>query len=260
MSETIGWLLGGAGAVAFMILASAIKVVKEYERGVVFRLGRLMDARGPGLFFIIPIIEQMVRVDLRIVTLDVPEQDVITRDNVPVKVNAVCYYRVMDPSAAVVQATNFHMATWQIAQTTLRSVLGQAELDQLLAEREHINQTLQQIIDEATDAWGVKVTTVEVKDVNLPVDMQRAIARQAEAERERRAKVISAEGEFQASQRLMEAADVLGRNPISVQLRFLQTLIEVAAENNTTTIFPVPIDLIKPLMAKLEGGGGEGRE
>ncbi len=250
MATPTQWAIGLGGFFILMLIFMAVRVVREYERGVIFRLGRLMGAKGPGLFLIIPFVDQMIKVDLRIVTLDVPEQDVITRDNVPVKVNAVVYYRVMDPNAAIVQAANFHQATWQIAQTTLRSVLGQAELDQLLAEREQINEHLQQIIDRATDAWGVKVTTVEVKDVNLPVDMQRAIARQAEAERERRAKVINAEGEYQAATRLQEAAAIISQQPIALQLRFLQTLVEVATENNTTTIFPVPIDLLRPFMER----------
>ena len=247
-NPAVQWGVGIGGFVVLLLIFMAVRVVREYERGVIFRLGRLMGAKGPGLFFIIPFVDQMIKVDLRIVTLDVPEQDVITRDNVPVKVNAVVYYRVMDPNDAIVKAANFHQATWQIAQTTLRSVLGQAELDHLLAERDRINESLQQIIDAATDAWGVKVTTVEVKDVNLPADMQRAIARQAEAERERRAKVINAEGEYQAAQRLLDAAQIMAQQPMALQLRFLQTLVEVATENNTTTIFPVPIDLLKPFV------------
>jgi regulator of protease activity HflC (stomatin/prohibitin superfamily) len=241
-------------AFVFLFLLSGLRIVNEYERGVVFRLGRLMGARGPGLFYVIPIIERMVKMDLRVVALDVPKQEVITRDNVTVRVNAVCYFRVFDPNNAVVQVQHYWIATSQMAQTTLRSVLGECDLDHLLSERETINQRLQQIIDEATDPWGVKVTAVEVKDVELPPEMQRAIARQAEAERERRAKVIAAEGEFQASQRLADAARIVGAAPPALQLRFLQTLAEIATENNSTTIFPVPIDLFE---AFLKRGAGE---
>ncbi len=236
------------GFILLIILANAIRIVQEYERGVLFRLGRLVGQRGPGLVLIIPIVDRLVKVDLRIVALDVPKQEVITRDNVTVKVNAIVLYRVMDAAMAIVQAANFRLATAQISQTTLRSVLGHSELDELLAEREKINQHLQQIIDEQTDAWGVKVNTVEVKDVELPQEMQRAIARQAEAERERRAKVIAAEGEYQAATRLSDAAKIIAQEPMAMQLRFLQTLVEVSAENNTTTIFPVPIDLVRPLL------------
>jgi regulator of protease activity HflC (stomatin/prohibitin superfamily) len=234
--------------VILFILSSAIKVLKEYERGVVFRLGRVIDTKGPGLIIIIPIIDRLVRVGLRTITMDVPPQDVITRDNVSVKVNAVIYYRVMDPRNAVIEVEDYHFATSQLAQTTLRSILGEAELDELLASREKINMKLQEIIDAATDPWGIKVTTVEVKHVDLPPEMQRAMASQAEAERNRRAKVIHAEGEFQASKRLSEAAEVIARNPIALQLRYLQTLAEVATENNSTTIFPVPIDLLQPFL------------
>jgi regulator of protease activity HflC (stomatin/prohibitin superfamily) len=226
----------------------AVRIVQEYERGVIFRLGRLVGARGPGLFFIIPVVERMVKVDLRIVTMDVPSQECITRDNVTVKVNAVIYFRVVDPEAAVVKVLDHFRATSQISQTTLRSVLGQSDLDELLSERERINQRLQQIIDEQTEPWGVKVSTVEVKDVELPQGMQRAIARQAEAERERRAKVIHAEGEFQAAQRLADAARIMAVAPYSLQLRFLQTLTEVASERNSTIVFPVPIDIIQAFM------------
>lgn len=233
-----------------LFLLSGIRIVNEYERGVVFRLGRLVGARGPGLFYVIPIIERMVRMDLRVVALDVPKQEVITRDNVTVRVNAVCYFRVFDPSNAVVQVQHYWIATSQMAQTTLRSVVGQAELDELLAEREKINHRLQQIIDEATDPWGVKVVAVEVKDVELPPEMQRAIARQAEAERERRAKIIAAEGEYQASRQLAEAAKVVGAAPPALQLRFLQTLAEIATENNSTTIFPLPIDLFEVFLKR----------
>ncbi len=238
-----------------MLLASAIRILKEYERAVVFRLGRLVGVKGPGLIILIPIIDRMVRVSLRVVAMDVAPQDVITKDNVSIKVNAVVYFRVMNPDRAVVEVEDFLYATTQLAQTTLRSVLGQAELDQLLSERETINHRLQQIIDEQTDSWGIKVSLVEVKHVDLPVEMQRAIARQAEAERERRAKVIHADGEFQAAGKLYEAASILSQNSVTVQLRFLQTLTEVASEKNSTLIFPVPIDILQPLAKALERKG-----
>jgi len=228
------------------ILFSAIRVLNEYERGVIFRLGRIIDVKGPGLIFLIPVIDKMIRVSLRTITMDVPPQDVITRDNVSVKVNAVVYFRVMDPNKAIVEVENYMYATSQLAQTTLRSILGQEELDDMLAEREKINNRLQEILDKSTDPWGVKVSHVEIKHIDLPQEMQRAIARQAEAERIRRAKVINADGEFQASAKLAEAAVVLGQNPISLQLRYLQTLAEIATENNSTTIFPVPIDIFEP--------------
>jgi len=234
----------------FFVYPYAVRIVQEYERGVIFRLGRLVGARGPGLFFIIPVVERMVKVDLRIVTMDVPSQECITRDNVTVKVNAVIYFRVVDPESAVVKVLDHFRATSQIAQTTLRSVLGQSDLDELLSERERINQRLQQIIDEQTEPWGVKVSTVEVKDVELPQTMQRAIARQAEAERERRAKVIHAEGEFQAAQKLADAARIMSSAPNTLQLRFLQTLTEVASERNSTIVFPVPIDIIQAFMSR----------
>jgi regulator of protease activity HflC (stomatin/prohibitin superfamily) len=234
--------------VIVFFLSSAIKILREYERGVVFRLGRLVAARGPGIIFLIPLVDKMVKVSLRTVAMDVAPQDVITRDNVSIKVNAVIFFRVVDPRAAVVQVEDYLYATSQIAQTTLRSVLGQVELDDLLASRDKINEQLQRIIDGQTDPWGVKVTTVEVKHVDLPQDMQRAMSKQAEAERERRAKVINAEGEFQAAERLAQAAQVLASTPIAVQLRFLQTMREVASERNTTTFFPVPIDLFAPFM------------
>jgi regulator of protease activity HflC (stomatin/prohibitin superfamily) len=237
--------------IVIILLFSAIKILKEYERGVIFRFGRLRGTKGPGIFLIIPFVDRMVKVDLRTVTMDVPPQDVITRDNVPVKVNAVAYFRVMDPEKAVVKIERYMLATSQIAQTTLRSILGQAELDDLLARREKINQELQKIIDEQTDPWGVKVSTVEIKDVELPQTIQRAFARQAEAERERRAKIISAEGEFQASEKLSNAAEVLSKFPVSVQLRFLQTLKEIATEQNSTIVFPVPIDLVDAFMEKM---------
>ncbi len=233
--------------ILFFILASSVRVLREYERAVVFRLGRLVGTRGPGLFLLIPIIDRIVKVSLRIVTLDVPSQDVITRDNVSVKVNAVVYFRVMDPAKAIVEVERYLYATSQLAQTTLRSVLGQAELDELLAEREKINKELQTILDEHTDPWGIKVSAVEVKHVDLPEEMKRAMARQAEAERERRAKIIHAEGELQASHKLAQAAAVIGTEPAAIQLRFLQTLTEIATENNSTTLFPIPIELFRPL-------------
>jgi len=235
------------GFAVLLILVNSIKVVREYERLVVFRLGLLVGERGPGLILLIPIIERAVKVGLRTVTMDVPAQDVITKDNVSVKVNAVIYFRVVDAPRAIVQVENYLYATSQIAQTTLRSILGEQELDELLSERERLNQALQQVIDRQTEPWGVKVSTVEVKNVDLPQEMQRAMARQAEAERERRAKVIAAEGEYQASARLAEAAAVIGREPAAMQLRYLQTMAEIATENNSTTIFPVPIDLLKAL-------------
>src|SRR3954447_8792544 len=232
----------------FIALASAIRVLREYERGVIFRLGRLIAQKGPGLIFLIPIIDRMVRVDLRTVTLNIPPQEVITRDNVPASVNAVCYFRVVDPNNAIVQVENYLSATSQIAQTTLRAVLGGAELDTLLSERDRLNDELQKIIDEQTEPWGIKVTTVEIKDVEIPQTMQRAMARQAEAERERRAKIISAEGEFQAADKLSQAAATIEEHPVAIQLRFLQTLLEIGSERNTTILFPLPIDLITPFL------------
>jgi len=234
-----------------IILFKAIRVVREYERGVVFRLGRLLRAKGPGIFLLIPFIDSMVKVELRTVTMDVPPQDIITRDNVPVKVNAVVYFRVVNPEDAVVKIENYVQATSQIAQTTLRNILGKSELDELLSERDKISIELQRVIDEQTDPWGIKVSVVEVKDVELPSSMQRAMARQAEAERERRAKIIHAEGEFQASKQLAEAANVLSKNPASIQLRYLQTLNDIATEKNSTIVFPLPIDLMKAFMEKL---------
>jgi len=231
-----------------LLFSSAIKVLREYERAVVFRLGRAIGVKGPGLVFLIPIVDKMVRIPLRTVAMDVPPQDVITRDNVTVKVNAVIYFRVLDANRAVLEVENYLYATSQIAQTTLRSILGESDLDQLLSNRDEINLKLQQVIDRHTEPWGIKVSTVEVKHVDLPQEMQRAIARQAEAERERRAKVINAEGELQASQKLYEAAVVIAREPIALQLRYLQTLAEIATENNSTTIFPVPIDLFEPII------------
>jgi regulator of protease activity HflC (stomatin/prohibitin superfamily) len=231
-----------------VILLAAVKIAREYERGVIFRLGRLLpEPKGPGLFVLIPFVDKMERVDLRTVTLNVPPQEVITKDNVPVRVNAVAYFRIVEPKAAIVQVENYMVATSQIAQTTLRSVLGQHVLDELLSERDKINQILQAIIDEATSPWGIKVSVVEVKDVEIPGDMQRAMARQAEAERERRAKVISAEGEYQASERLKDAASVMAQEPITVQLRYLQTLLEIGATNNSTIVFPIPIEFLETL-------------
>ena len=233
-------------------LASAIKVLNEYERGVIFRLGRVLGApKGPGLIILIPIIDRMTKVSLRTVVLDIPPQDVITRDNVSIKVNAVVYFRVIDPMKAIIDVENFLYATSQLSQTTLRSVLGQAELDDLLSHREQLNEKLQEILDTHTEPWGIKVSNVEVKNVDLPQEMQRAIARQAEAERERRAKIIGAEGEFQASTKLSEASDILSRNPMALQLRYLQTLIEISTEKNSTIIFPIPIDILKVFMDKL---------
>jgi len=243
----------------FLVWFYSVKIVAEYERGVIFRLGRLVGAKGPGLFVILPIVDRMVKVDLRTVTMDVPSQECITRDNVTVKVNAVIYFRVTNPEDSVTRVLDHFRATSQIAQTTLRSVLGQSNLDDLLSERDHINAQLQHIIDEQTEPWGVKVSTVEVKDVELPQGMQRAMARQAEAERERRAKIINAEGELQASERLAEAGRVMAAEPATLQLRFLQTLTEVATEKNSTIVFPVPIDLLELVLNRENGGGGGGR-
>jgi regulator of protease activity HflC (stomatin/prohibitin superfamily) len=237
---------------AIIILPQAIRILREYERGVIFRLGKLLGAKGPGLIFLIPIVDRMVRMDLRVVTIDVARQEVMTRDNVPVSVDAVLYFRVIDPQAAVVKVENFLKASSLIAQTTLRSVLGQAELDELLSQREKINQTLQEIIDRQTDPWGIKVTAVEVKDVSLPDTMKRAMAKQAEAERERRAKVVNAEGEFQAAEKMVQAAAMMSKEPIALQLRFLQTMREISSEHNTTTFLPIPIDLFTPLVKKIE--------
>jgi regulator of protease activity HflC (stomatin/prohibitin superfamily) len=254
--------IGIAAVIVFLILASAIRVLREYERGVIFRLGRLIAQKGPGLILLIPVIDKMVRVDLRTVTLNVPPQEVITKDNVTVRVTAVAYFRVIDPNRAITEIENFLLATSQISQTTLRSVLGKAELDSLLSERERLNSELQLIIDEQTEPWGVKVTTVEVKDVELPAEMQRAIARQAEAERERRAKIIAADGEFQAAEKLSQAADIFSRNPATMQLRYLQTLLELGVNQNSTIVFPLPMDLVTPLIGALDSvrdkGGGEG--
>jgi regulator of protease activity HflC (stomatin/prohibitin superfamily) len=256
LMSCIGLPLIIVGFIILLILASAIRILREYERAVIFRLGRLIGAKGPGLIILIPIVDRMVRVDLRTVTLDVPPQDVITRDNVSLKVNAVIYFRVMEPNKAIVEVEDYLFATSQLAQTTLRSILGQHELDELLTHREKINQNLQEIIDQQSDPWGVKVSLVEVKHVDLPIEMQRAMAKQAEAERERRAKVINAEGEYQAAERLTEAATTMSKSPITLQLRYLQTLREVAAENNSTTLFPIPIDLFEPFVELVKGKKG----
>jgi len=236
--------------VVVLFLWAAIKILKEYERGVIFRLGRVIKAKGPGLIILIPVIDKMVKVSLRLVAMDVPSQDVITRDNVSIKVNAVIYFRVMEPTKATIEVENYLFATSQLAQTTLRSVCGQVELDELLAEREKINTQLQSILDHHTDPWGIKVATVEVKHIDLPEDMQRSMARQAEAERERRAKVINAEGEYQAASRLAEAAEIIHKHPEALQLRYLQTLREISSESSTTTFFPIPIDLLAPFIKK----------
>ena len=250
-------MFGFGAPITFIIIAlaaiiSGVKILKEYERGVVFRLGRMVGARGPGMVYIIPGIEKMVKMDMRTVTMDIPPQDVITRDNVSVKVNAVLYFRVIEPNQAVREVENYLFATSQLAQVTLRSVCGQAELDELLSERERINTRIQEILDQQTDPWGIKVVLVELKHIDLPQEMQRAMAKQAEAERERRAKVIHADGEFQASQKLADAAEVISKQPMALQLRFLQSLVEVASEKNSTTIFPVPIDLLTPFLKKNE--------
>lgn len=237
---------------AIFILSNAIKILREYERGVIFRLGRLIQVKGPGLILLIPIVDRMVKVSLRTIVMDVTPQDIITKDNVSLKVNAVVYFRVVDAAKAVVEVADYLSATSQISQTTLRSVLGQSQLDELLSERDQINQKLQQIIDDQTEPWGIKVSVVEVKQVDLPIEMQRAIAKQAEAERLRRAKVINAEGEFQASQKLADAAGVIGDHPVAVQLRFLQTLSDISSEKNSTILFPVPIDLISPFLDKIK--------
>ena len=250
--------IGVIVVIAFFVLiflGASVRVLREYERGVIFRLGRLIAQKGPGLILLVPVIDRMVRVDLRTVTLNSPPQEVITRDNGPARVNAVAYVRVIDPNSSIVEVENFLLATSQIAQTTLRSVLGKAELDQLLSERERLNEDLQKIIDEQTEPWGVKVSTVEIKDVEIPEQMQRAMARQAEAERERRAKIINSEGEFQAAQKLTDAADIISTNPASLQLRYLQTLLEIGSNQNTTVVFPLPMDMIEPFL-----GGEQGRK
>jgi regulator of protease activity HflC (stomatin/prohibitin superfamily) len=241
-------------------VGASVRILREYERGVIFRLGRLIAQKGPGLILLIPLIDRMVKVDLRTVTLNVPPQEVITRDNVPCRVNAVAYFRVVDPNRAVVEVENYLIATSQISQTALRSVLGKAELDQLLADRERLNEELQKIIDESTEPWGVKVTAVEIKDVEIPEQMQRAMARQAEAERERRAKIINSEGEFQAAQKLTDAADIISTNPASLQLRYLQTLLEIGTNQNTTVVFPLPMDVLEPFVGKGSAARAAGTE
>lgn len=251
LMSLLGWIVPIV-ILASLVLPSMIRVLREYERGVIFRLGKLLGAKGPGLIFLIPVVDRMVKVDLRVVTIDVPRQEVMTRDNVPVTVDAVVYFRVVDPNAAVVKVEHYLRATALMAQTTLRSVLGQAELDELLAHREKINQTLQEILDRQTDAWGIKVTSVEVRDVVLPDGMKRAMAKQAETERERRAKIINAEGEFQAAEKLVQAAAMISKEPVALQLRFLQTMREISSEHNTTTFLPLPIDLFSAFIKKLE--------
>jgi regulator of protease activity HflC (stomatin/prohibitin superfamily) len=243
------WLIP-AIIIAAIVLPQMVRILREYERGVIFRLGKLLGAKGPGLIFLIPIVDRMVKMDLRVVTIDVAKQEVMTRDNVPVTVDAVVYFRVVDPMAAVVKVENFWKATALISQTTLRSVLGQAEMDELLAQREKINHTLQEIIDRQTDPWGIKVTAVEVKDVALPEGMKRAMAKQAEAERERRAKIVNAEGEFQAAEKMVQAAEMIAKEPIALQLRYLQTMREISSEHNTTTFLPIPVDLFAPFLKK----------
>jgi regulator of protease activity HflC (stomatin/prohibitin superfamily) len=256
--QVVGALVIILAIFALVLLFSAIKILREYERGVIFRLGRLIDQKGPGLILLIPFIDRMVKIDLRTVTLNIPPQEVITRDNVPTSVNAVCYFRVVDSNRAVTEVENYLIATSQISQTSLRAVLGKAELDEILAERERLNESLQKIIDEQTEPWGVKVTTVEIKDVEIPGDMQKAMARQAEAERERRAKIINSEGEFQAAAKLSQAADIIGENPASLQLRYLQTLLEIGSNQNTTVVFPLPMDLLEAF--QIRGDGGSSRD
>jgi regulator of protease activity HflC (stomatin/prohibitin superfamily) len=252
----VGGILVVLAFFALIAVGSSVRVLREYERGVIFRLGRLIAQKGPGLILLIPAIDRMVKVDLRTVTLNIPPQEVITRDNVPASVNAVAYFRVIDPRKAIVEVENYLLATSQISQTALRSVLGKAEFDQLLSERERLNEELQGIIDESTEPWGVKVTAVEIKDVEIPEQMQRAIARQAEAERERRAKIINSEGEFQAAQKLTDAADIISTNPASLQLRYLQTLLEIGSTNNTTVVFPLPMDIIEPFLGRADHKAG----
>jgi regulator of protease activity HflC (stomatin/prohibitin superfamily) len=256
--EAVAGILIVLAFFALIAVGSSVRILREYERGVIFRLGRLIAQKGPGLILLIPLVDRMVKVDLRTVTLNIPPQEVITRDNVPCRVNAVAYFRVVDSNRAVVEVENFLLATSQISQTALRSVLGKAELDQLLADRERLNEELQKIIDESTEPWGVKVTAVEIKDVEIPEQMQRAMARQAEAERERRAKIINSEGEFQAAQKLTDAADIISTNPASLQLRYLQTLLEIGTNQNTTVVFPLPMDVLEPFVGKGAAGRAEG--
>ena len=255
MTVLLGIVLGLA-LLAVILLGSAIRILREYERGVIFRLGRLIDQKGPGLIFLIPFIDRMVRIDLRTITLNIPPQEVITRDNVPARVNAVAYFRVVAANDAVVEVEDYLTATSEISQTTLRSVLGKADLDTLLSERERLNEDLQRIIDDQTEPWGIKVSIVEIKDVEIPQQMQRAMARQAEAERERRAKVINAEGEFQAAEKLSQAAEIISQNPATLQLRYLQTLGDIGVNHNSTVVFPLPLDLVKPLLGDLAGQTG----
>lgn len=244
----MSWLAVAAGVVVVLLLIGSLRILREYERAVVFRLGRLTGPRGPGLVALIPLVDRMVRVDLRTVTLTIPPQEVITRDNVPARVNAVAYFRVVNPVQAIIEVETYPVATSQIAQTTLRSVLGRADLDSLLAERDQLNESLRKIIDEQTEPWGIKVTTVEIKDVEIPEAMQRAMARQAEAERERRAKIINAEGEYQAAERLYDASEILSKSPAALQLRYLQTLLELGADQNSTIVFPLPLDIVRPFL------------
>jgi regulator of protease activity HflC (stomatin/prohibitin superfamily) len=256
--EVVAGILVVLAFFALIALGTSVRILREYERGVIFRLGRLIAQKGPGLILLIPLVDRMVKVDLRTITLNIPPQEVITRDNVPCRVNAVAYFRVVDSNRAVVEVENYLVATSQISQTALRSVLGKAELDQLLADRERLNEELQKIIDESTEPWGVKVTAVEIKDVEIPEQMQRAMARQAEAERERRAKIINSEGEFQAAQKLTDAADIISTNPASLQLRYLQTLLEIGTNQNTTVVFPLPMDVLEPFVGKGAAGRAEG--
>ncbi|HWT90671.1 MAG TPA: slipin family protein [Solirubrobacterales bacterium] len=258
--EAVAGILIVLAFFALIAVGSSVRILREYERGVIFRLGRLIAQKGPGLILLIPLVDRMVKVDLRTVTLNIPPQEVITRDNVPCRVNAVAYFRVVDSNRAVVEVENYLIATSQISQTALRSVLGKAELDQLLADRERLNEELQKIIDEQTEPWGVKVTTVEIKDVEIPEQMQRAMARQAEAERERRAKIINSEGEWQAAQKLTDAADIISTDPASLQLRYLQTLLEIGSNQNTTVVFPLPMDVLEPFVGKGSAKRAEGTE
>ena len=258
--EAVAGILIVLAFFALIAVGASVRILREYERGVIFRLGRLIAQKGPGLILLIPLVDRMVKVDLRTVTLNIPPQEVITRDNVPCRVNAVAYFRVVDSNRAVVEVENYLIATSQISQTALRSVLGKAELDQLLADRERLNEELQKIIDESTEPWGVKVTAVEIKDVEIPEQMQRAMARQAEAERERRAKIINSEGEFQAAQKLTDAADIISTNPASLQLRYLQTLLEIGTNQNTTVVFPLPMDVLEPFVGKGAAGRAAGTE
>ena len=258
--EAVAGILIVLAFFALIAVGSSVRILREYERGVIFRLGRLIAQKGPGLILLIPLVDRMVKIDLRTVTLNIPPQEVITRDNVPCRVNAVAYFRVVDSNRAVVDVENYLIATSQISQTALRSVLGKAELDQLLADRERLNEELQKIIDESTEPWGVKVTAVEIKDVEIPEQMQRAMARQAEAERERRAKIINSEGEFQAAQKLTDAADIISTNPASLQLRYLQTLLEIGSNQNTTVVFPLPMDVLEPFIGKGSAERAKGTE